>query len=458
LAIEVRFGRYQLLKRIAQGGMAEVYLAQQSGPAGFSKKLVIKKIHPHLAHNEEFVGMFLDEARVAALLAHPNIGQIYELGEEHGQYYIAMEFIDGCNLRQLNKCLRRKGVLMPPELAACVASNVCAGLDFAHRFKDGDNQPLRIVHRDVSPQNVMLSRDGAVKLIDFGIAKASTNQQLTQGNVLKGKFSYMSPEQAGGKKLDRRSDIFSLGVLLYEMLLGEKPFKVPGEIGKKRTDNTELLRRITRCEFRMPSSGQVPEPLRQVLERALTQHRGDRYQTAREMRDALDQAIRHMPGDGSNRRLARFVEELMGSDEGGMISTSLPSLESSLASASGPEEFADPMASTVAMSNMPHALASQAPDMADDDPATEVFTESVNAGQIAAAEPLGADPFSPTGSSAVALDQTRIRVSTEDEANAGESSVGTAATRAVASGLSVTPILLAIALGATVGVIAALAF
>ena len=118
MAIEVRFGRYQLLKRIAQGGMAEVYLAQQSGPAGFSKKLVIKKIHPHLAHNEEFVGMFLDEARVAALLAHPNIGQIYELGEEHGQYYIAMEFIDGCNLRQLNKFLRRKGVLMPPELAA----------------------------------------------------------------------------------------------------------------------------------------------------------------------------------------------------------------------------------------------------------------------------------------------------------------------------------------------------
>jgi serine/threonine-protein kinase len=454
LAIEVRFGRYQLLKRIAQGGMAEVYLAQQSGPAGFSKKLVIKKIHPHLAHNEEFVGMFLDEARVAALLAHPNIGQIYELGEEHGQYYIAMEFIDGCNLRQLNKCLRRKGVLMPPELAACVASSVCAGLDYAHRFKDGDNKLLRIVHRDVSPQNVMLSRDGAVKLIDFGIAKASTNQQLTQGNVLKGKFSYMSPEQAGGKKLDRRSDIFSLGVLLYEMLVGEKPFRVPGEVGKKRSDNTELLRRITRCEFRMPSAGQVPEPVRQVLVRSLTQHRGDRYQTAREMRDALDQAIRNMPGDGSTRRLARFVDELMCDDEVGILSTSLPSLEHSMAASLEEAPIADPMASTVAMTSPP-----QPGGMEDDGPQTEVVTEHVEAGQIIASDRIASEHSGPTSGATAAIDQTRIRVSTEDEVTAGSITAATAETRAIsAGGLSVTPILLAIGLGATVGVIAALAF
>ena len=135
-----------------------------------------------------------------------------------------MEYIDGCNLRQLNKRLRRKGILMPPELAARIAADVCNALEYAHRFRDADQKLLRLVHRDISPQNVMMSRDGAVKLIDFGIAKATTNQQATQGNVLEGKFSYMSPEQASGKRLDRRSDIFSVGVVLYEMLLGEKPF------------------------------------------------------------------------------------------------------------------------------------------------------------------------------------------------------------------------------------------
>ena len=329
MAIEVRFGRFQLLRRIAQGGMAEVYLAQQTGPAGFSKQLVIKKIHPHLAHNEEFVGMFLDEARVAALLSHPNIGQIYELGEEHGQYYIAMEHIDGCNLRQLNKRLRRKGILMPPELAARIAADVCNALEYAHRFRDSDQKLLRLVHRDISPQNVMMSRDGAVKLIDFGIAKATTNQQLTQGNVLKGKFSYMSPEQAAGKRLDRRSDIFSVGVVMYEMLLGEKPFRVPGQVGKSRSDNTELLRLVTRCEYRLPGPGEVPDALVSFLKRTLTAHRGDRYQTAREARDALETALQDMPGDGSPRRLARFVSEIMNEEEIPTNSGSLPSLEPS---------------------------------------------------------------------------------------------------------------------------------
>ena len=329
MAIEVRFGRFQLLRRIAQGGMAEVYLAQQTGPAGFSKQLVIKKIHPHLAHNEEFVGMFLDEARVAALLSHPNIGQIYELGEEHGQYYIAMEYIDGCNLRQLNKRLRRKGILMPPELAARIAADVCNALEYAHRFRDADQKLLRLVHRDISPQNVMMSRDGAVKLIDFGIAKATTNQQLTQGNVLKGKFSYMSPEQASGKRLDRRSDIFSVGVVLYEMLLGEKPFRVPGQVGKSRSDNTELLRLVTRCEYRLPGHGEVPDALVEFIKRTMTAHRGDRYQTAREARDALETALREMPGDGSPRRLARFVSEIMNEEEIPTNSGSLPSLEAS---------------------------------------------------------------------------------------------------------------------------------
>lgn len=339
LAIEVRFGRYQLLHRIAQGGMAEVYLAQQTGPAGFSKRLVIKKIHPHLAHSEEFVGMFLDEARVAAQLNHPNIAQIYELGEDEGQYYIAMEFIDGWNLRQVNKKLRRTGLRIPPELAARITAEVCAGLDYAHRFKDPSGRNLRIVHRDVSPQNIMISRDGVVKIIDFGIAKASINQQLTQGNVLKGKFSYMSPEQAAGKKLDRRSDIFSLGVVLYEMLMGEKPFRVPGPIGKKRSDNTELLRRITRCDYRLPQPGEVPDLLREIVRQTITLHRQERLQTARAMRDMLEDAVERMPGPGSARQLARFIAQAMGENpmENINVSASLPSLEASASKDNDPQ-------------------------------------------------------------------------------------------------------------------------
>jgi len=449
LAIEVTFGRFQLLRRIAQGGMAEVYLAQQTGPAGFSKQLVIKKIHPHLAHNEEFVGMFLDEARVAALLSHPNIGQIYELGEEHGQYYIAMEHIDGCNLRQLNKRLRRKGILMPPELAARVAADVCNALDYAHRFRDGDQKLLRLVHRDISPQNVMMSRDGAVKLIDFGIAKATTNQQLTQGNVLKGKFSYMSPEQAAGKRLDRRSDIFSLGTVLYEMLLGEKPFRVPGQVGKSRSDNTELLRLVTRCEYRLPKPGEVPDSLVAFLKRTLTSHRGDRYQTAREARDALESALMDMPGDGSPRRLARFVSEIMNEEEIPTNSGSLPSLEAShLASHFGHE-----------------------PDQDGEDEATAAMDQATVA-MSAVASPFDPSLDQAADNTAVVEDQqiiegdashlapetvdapTRIRVTTLDAY--GTQGAGTMPTAMHGGAIPVSRIILVVVFGATVGFIAAL--
>jgi serine/threonine protein kinase len=446
LAIEVTFGRYQLMRRIAQGGMAEVYLAQQTGPAGFSKQLVIKKIHPHLAHNEEFVGMFLDEARVAALLSHPNIGQIYELGEEHGHYYIAMEFIDGCNLRQLNKRLRRKGILMPPELAARIAADVANALDYAHRFRDGDQKLLRLVHRDISPQNVMMSRDGAVKLIDFGIAKATTNQQLTQGNVLKGKFSYMSPEQAAGKRLDRRSDIFSLGTVLYEMLLGEKPFRVPGQVGKSRSDNTELLRLVTRCEFRLPGPGEVPDSLVTFLQRTLTSHRGDRYQTAREARDALETAIGEMPGDGSPRRLARFVTEMMNEEEIHTNSSSLPSLEPSLLAARFPEPLDTPdQEEPTAAMDLATVARTTSPEPFEDQ---GVETTAVVEGhQIIDGIPVTDAPEAGDA-------PTRIRVTTLDAY--GTQGSATVPTSLQARAVPISRIILVMVFGATVGFIAAL--
>jgi serine/threonine-protein kinase len=463
LAIEVTFGRFRLLRRIAQGGMAEVYLAQQSGPAGFSKMLVIKKIHPHLAFNEEFVGMFLDEARVAALLSHPNIGQIYELGEEHGQYYLAMEYIDGCNLRQLNKRLRRKGILMPPELAARIAADVCAALDYAHRFRGPDEKLLRLVHRDVSPQNVMISRDGAVKLIDFGIAKASINQQLTQGNVLKGKFSYMSPEQAAGKRLDRRSDIFSIGVVLYEMLTGDKPFKVPGQVGASRSDNTELLRLVTRCEFRMPRPGEVPESLRAFLRRTITAHRGDRFQTAQEARDLLDQALTEMPGDGSPRRLARFVTELTDQDDDPSESVSLPSLELSDAGRAAAMAAGAPAASaddaTIAMDGptvaMDAATVAMSPPGSDLDSARAAApTEPPDVTAVVGADEILDEVVTSEDPSITSDAPTRIRVSTLDEF--GTQTTGTLATAMSAAAIPLSRIVLVVVFGATVGFIAAL--
>ncbi len=441
MAIEVSFGRFQLLRRIAQGGMAEVYLAQQTGPAGFSKQLVIKKIHPHLAHNEEFVGMFLDEARVAALLSHPNIGQIYELGEEHGQYYIAMEHIDGCNLRQLNKRLRRKGILMPPELAARVAADVCNALDYAHRFRDSDQKLLRLVHRDISPQNVMMSRDGAIKLIDFGIAKATTNQQLTQGNVLKGKFSYMSPEQASGKRLDRRSDIFSVGVVLYEMLLGEKPFRIPGQVGKARSDNTELLRLVTRCEYRLPSPGEVPDTLVAFLKRTLTAHRGDRYQTAREARDALESALLEMPGDGSHRRLARFVSEIMNEEDIPTNSGSLPSLEPSLLAAPPLDdlELEDDATAAIDLATVAIAKGNEADETREQTAAVD--PDQILHGRLVEEPSLTNDA------------PTRIRISTHD--SHGHEGGGTAATTMSRQGTTLRLIVMASLFGAGAGLILA---
>ena len=223
-------GKYTLVRKLATGGMAEVVLARSDGPMGFQKKLVVKRILPHFGEDQNFINMFLSEARLAAELNHPNVVQIFDFGQTDGTYYIAMEFIDGPNLRALNKAARETVGPISLPLCARIIALAAEGLGYAHDLKNQAGQPMNLVHRDISPDNVLVSRNGAVKVVDFGIAKASTQPHLTKSGVIKGKLAYMPPEQLAREPLDRRADVFALGVVLYELVCGAMPFDATSEV------------------------------------------------------------------------------------------------------------------------------------------------------------------------------------------------------------------------------------
>jgi len=272
----VPFGNYFLLERIAVGGMAEIYKAKRVGVEGFEKTLAIKRILPAIAAEKDFISMFIDEAKISVQLTHANIAQTYELGRAGDTYFIALEYVPGRDLRAVAERMRRRGESVAPELAAFVVSRVAEGLDYAHRRKDGGGRELGIIHRDVSPQNILVSWDGEVKLVDFGIAKAANKIMKTQAGILKGKFGYMSPEQVRGLPLDRRSDVFAAGIVLYEILAGERLFVGESDysvLEKVRNANVPAL----------ASRRQVPAPLDQIVARALAREPEDRYQWAGEM-------------------------------------------------------------------------------------------------------------------------------------------------------------------------------
>jgi len=220
--VQETFGGYTLLERIGVGGMAEVFLARRSGVAGFEKDIVIKRIRPHLTEHESFVNMFLGEAKLAAQLSHPNIVQIYDLGRIQDSYFIAMEYIAGRDMSALIPRAKKMSFPFPAEYAMRIGSSICEALYYAHTQSDSYGNPLHIVHRDISPENIRLAWTGAVKILDFGIAKAATQMHETKAGEIKGKLCYMSPEQVLGKEIDHRSDIFALGVVLYEGLTGLK--------------------------------------------------------------------------------------------------------------------------------------------------------------------------------------------------------------------------------------------
>ncbi len=310
------FGKYLLLKQLAVGGMAEVYLAQQSGPAGFQKRCVIKRILPHLAADPHFLQMFLEEARIAARLSHPNIVQIYELGQlankntprpdgrrSGGDYFLAMEHVNGVDLQQIEDAQSARGGRVPLPIALRIISNVAEGLEHAHRATDG-GKPLGLVHRDVTPSNVVVSFDGVAKILDFGIAKAMAKTGQTEIGVVKGKLPYMSPEQVQGERLDGRSDLFSLGTVLYEFTLGRKPFN--GDSA------AHLAVQILQEEPPAPAAlvDRFPQALSGILKKALAKHPRERYASARELQTAIDEFLLASSVRCTSHDVARYLEQL----------------------------------------------------------------------------------------------------------------------------------------------------
>ncbi len=300
----VRFGKYTLVDRIAVGGMAEIFLARQAGLEGFEKTIVIKRIRPHLSKQPNFVKMFLNEAKLAAQLNHPNIVQIYDLGRISESYFIAMEYIFGRDMRRIIPKADALGIPFPMVYALKIASSVCEGLYYAHARADMYGQPLDIVHRDVTPENIFVSFDGTVKVLDFGIAKAANQIEQTRAGEIKGKLSYMSPEQCMGKQLDNRSDIFSLGTVLYEWLTGFKLFTGDSEVA--------VLKSITEGKIYAPSyfKADIPEAVEAILMKALEKDRERRYQTAWEMQYDLDRFLSQYEFTPSNIHLANFLKQL----------------------------------------------------------------------------------------------------------------------------------------------------
>jgi TonB family protein len=276
------FGKYKLIEKIAVGGMAEMWKAKQIGPEGFEKVVALKRILPSLSENEDFITMFIDEGKVAAQLTHPNIAQIYELGETDGSYYLAMEYIAGKDLRSIMRLARKENKHLAIPQAALIACKLLSGLNYAHRKKGFNNENLNIVHRDVSPQNVLISYEGEVKLVDFGIAKAAAKNSITLTGALKGKILYMSPEQAWGQTVDKRSDVFSLGTLLYEMLTGKRVFIADNEMA--------ILQKVREWNPPPPSAvnARISSRLDSVILKAMEKDPDKRYQTAEEMREDLE--------------------------------------------------------------------------------------------------------------------------------------------------------------------------
>ncbi len=298
---EKMFGKYKLLAHLATGGMAEVLLASHTGLANFEKLVVIKLILPHLSKEKRFIDMFLDEARIAAMLNHPNVVQVFDLGIQDGRYFIAMEYLPGESLSYLVRTMRKDGQALPPHLAAGIVMQAAEGLHHAHSAVDNTGKSLRIVHRDISPQNIFVLYDGGVKVVDFGIAKATLSTTKTRTGTLKGKYAYMSPEQILGKELDGRSDVFSLGVVLWECLTGQKLFAQQSDL--------KLLQSITDGDISAPAEVNpgIPWDLSNITMKALERDRSARYKSAREFRDSLSRFLKKTEEEGDTAAIAKFM-------------------------------------------------------------------------------------------------------------------------------------------------------
>jgi eukaryotic-like serine/threonine-protein kinase len=380
-------GKYRLIAELGHGGMAEVFLAVARGPAGFNKLLVIKQIRPQLAEDPDFLSMFLDEARLAARLSHPNVVQTNEVGEENHRYFIAMEYLEGQPLNRILHRMGRNGAL-PLAMHLRIICEVLGGLQHAHDLTDYDGTPLHVVHRDATPHNIFLTYDGQVKVVDFGIAKAMNSSSETKTGVLKGKVAYMAPEQAKGDRVDRRADVFSVGVILWEALAGRRLWKglndiavlnhiISGDIPSPRTVNPTLHER-----------------LEEICMLALAPNRDDRYESASALQMDLEQCIEEIGERGSVREAGRLVGEYFAEERAKMksiIETQLRNAKSLPTGEYGALEIpqlvdpmrlsqAGPTVDTAGSGSLPGALVSSTPVRVQQPSVTEATPYSSLAG------------------------------------------------------------------------------
>ena len=302
----LRIGRYEVLTRLSVGGMAELFLTFVTGPGGFRKFVALKRILPTFREQEEFIAMFLDEARITAALSHANIAQVFELGESsEADYYLAMEFIEGQDLSRMNKASKRLGSKLPIPLSAAVVRDACLALHYAHHFTSASGRSLPVIHRDLSPRNIMVTYSGTTKVIDFGIAKANGSLSSTKVGIVKGSSGYMSPEQIRGEELDGSSDLFVAGAVLYEMFTGVRVFAGP--------DETATLYKVLNEAPKAPHllNPQVPVALSEVVMRALEKDKTQRFSTGREMARAIEQSTSLFDEEERSNWMAQSFAETM---------------------------------------------------------------------------------------------------------------------------------------------------
>jgi serine/threonine-protein kinase len=277
--------RYRVIEKLESGGMAEVFRAESEGLQGFKKQVAIKRVLPHLSEKKKFISMFLDEARLSAHLTHSNCVQVFDIGVGDNAYFIVMEFVDGANLKSIIESLRKSGNRLPVSYAAFIALEICKGLSYAHELRDPSGQDLHIVHRDMSPPNVLITKYGEIKIVDFGLAKANSQLERSEPGIIKGKFSYLSPEAAMGQEVDARTDIFAVGIILWELLTGQRLFMGDTDF--------QTVKKVQQAQI--PSAAainpDVPPELERILAKSLTRDPDARYRTARELGQDLSKLM-----------------------------------------------------------------------------------------------------------------------------------------------------------------------
>src|ERR1700729_2195205 len=277
--------RYRVLERLASGGMAEVFIAESAGIEGFKKQVAIKRVLPALSEKKRFIAMFLDEARLSAHLSHSNVAQVFDIGVGDSAYFIAMEYVDGADLKAVIEYMRKAGRPFPVEHAAYIASKLCEGLAYAHELAGPDGQPLKVIHRDMSPPNVLITKYGEVKIVDFGLAKAASQLEKSEPGIIKGKFSYLAPEAAMGQDVDLRTDIFAVGIILWEMLCGRRLFLGETDFQTVKKVQQAVVPAVSTLNKK------VPPELERIVNKALARDPAQRYQTARDLGQDLSKFL-----------------------------------------------------------------------------------------------------------------------------------------------------------------------